>query len=151
MLVIRKRTYITGFIFTDYGSAQVTNFFIHFIFGAIGPLVIFILRIIESTKSVGIGIGWLLRLIPSFSFGYGVLNTGSKNLYTMRDDRNDDPYEAFDINIAGGDVLMLSIECIIYMSFVAIYEYASHKKGLSQLISGENKVNYVPKEYDDDV
>lgn len=99
--------------------------------GAIGPLVIFILRIINSTKNIGLGIGWILRLIPSFSFGYGILNIGSKSLYSMRDNRDEDPYQTFDMNIAGGDILFLSLECLLYLGFVFIYEIISNKKGFS--------------------
>lgn len=43
------------------------------------------------------------------------------------------------------------LEGIVYLIFVAIYEQVSQKKGFSQLISGEHKVPYVQKEYDDDV
>ncbi|KAL4492594.1 hypothetical protein ABPG72_007707 [Tetrahymena utriculariae] len=141
-------SYLTSFIFKDYGTAQVTNFFIHFIMGAVGPLVIFILRIINSTHNVGLALGWVFRLIPSFSFGYGVLNVGSRNLYVQKDNIN---YKTFDLNICGGDILMLSIEGLFYILVVALIEYASHKKGLSQYMTGENKVPYVEKEYDDDV
>jgi len=55
------------------------------------------------------------------------------------------------MNIAGGDVLMLSLEGVVYMLLIFLYEHLSHKKGFSEMISGEGKVAYVPKEYDDDV
>lgn len=60
-------------------------------------------------------------------------------------------YGTFDMNICGGDILMMSLAGVFYMLLVFLYEYASNKKGISQLISGEAKIPYVPKEYDDDV
>ena len=91
-----------------------------------------------------------MRIIPSFSFGYGVVNIGNRSLYATNDDKTH-PYETFDMNIAGGDVLMLSLEGVVYMLLIFLYEHLSHRKGFSEMISGEGKVAYEPKEYDDDV
>jgi ATP-binding cassette subfamily A (ABC1) protein 3 len=91
-----------------------------------------------------------LRLIPSFSFGYGVLNIGNRSLYAQKD-KLDQPYSTFDMNIAGGDVLFLALEGVCYMLLIFLYENLSHRKGFSEMLSGESKVAYVPKEYDDDV
>lgn len=143
-------SYLTSFIFTDYGSAQVTNFFLHFIFGGIAPLTIFILRLIESTRNIGIALGWIFRFIPSFAFGYGVLNIGNRTLYAQKDGLKE-PYGTFDMAISGGDVLFLAVGGVFYFLMVFLYEYLSHKKGLSELMSGENKISYENKEYDDDV
>lgn len=49
----------------------------------------------------------------------------------MRDNRDEDPYQTFDMNIAGGDILFLSLECLLYLGFVFIYEIISNKKGFS--------------------
>lgn len=75
---------------------------------------------------------------------------GNRSKYAL-DNGLTEPYGTFDMNIAGGDVLLLSIEGVVYMILVFVYEHLSHKKGFSQLISGENKVQYVPKEFDEDV
>jgi len=55
------------------------------------------------------------------------------------------------MNIAGGDLIFLFVEGVVYMLLVFLYEHLSHRKGFSELMSGEGKVEYVPKEYDDDV
>ena len=100
-----------------------TNFFIHFILGGIGPLTMFVLRVTDM-KSISIAIGWVLRLIPSFSFGYGVINIGNRANYALKEGHSD-PYMTFDIDIAGGDVLFLSLEGVIYMLLVFLYENLS--------------------------
>ena len=49
-------SYLFGFVFKSFGNAQVASFFFHFIMGSIGPLVIFVLRLIKSTREVGLAI-----------------------------------------------------------------------------------------------
>ena len=49
-------SYLFGFVFKSYGNAQVASFFLHFILGTVGPLVIFILRLIESTKNIALNL-----------------------------------------------------------------------------------------------
>lgn len=55
------------------------------------------------------------------------------------------------MNIAGGDILFLSIGGIVYFIILLSYEYLSQRKGFSGVMSGESKIPYEPKEYDDDV
>lgn len=113
-------------------------------------MVVFILRLITSTRGIGKVLGWIFRFIPSFSFGYGVLNIGNRSLYASREGLKE-AYSTFDMNICGGDIILLSVGGVMYFVIVFIYEYLSHKKGFSDLMSGENKIPYVQKEYDDDV
>ncbi|EAR97153.2 ABC transporter family protein (macronuclear) [Tetrahymena thermophila SB210] len=144
-------TYVSGFLFADYGNAQVAAFFINFFCGGIIPLIIAILRIIDSTRNAGIYVGWILRIIPSFSFGYGVLNIGNRSLYAFSDSGSKTVQSAYAWNIAGGDLLMMFLEGFLYFILVFIIEYASHISSFTQLMSHENSVPYVPKQYDDDV
>lgn len=51
-------------------------------------------------------------------------------------------YDTFDLNIAGGDILFLSITGVVYFILVFVYEHISYKKGFSEMISGENKIAY---------
>ncbi|KAL4490757.1 hypothetical protein ABPG72_021811 [Tetrahymena utriculariae] len=143
-------SYFTGFVFGDYGNAQVSAFFINFLFGGIMPMIVFILRIIDSTKSVGKVLGWILRIVPSFSFGYGIMNIGNRNLYALQNDQKelDSP---FSINIAGADIIFLIIEGIFYYLLVFLVENYNQISFLSNMFSKEKQVKYEPKEYDEDV
>ncbi len=76
-------SYLIGFAFQGYGNAQVASFFLHFLMGGIGSLVVMILRFIPSTVTSGIAIGWFLRIIPSFSFGYGIVNIAARQTYSV--------------------------------------------------------------------
>ncbi|KAL4488927.1 hypothetical protein ABPG72_005714 [Tetrahymena utriculariae] len=143
-------TYFIGFFFEDYGNAQVAAFFINFMAGGIFPLIIFILRIIKSTRNAGIIVGWILRIIPSFSFGYGILNIGNRNLYAFFDGSKT-PQSAFSMDISGGDLILTFFEGFFYFFLVFAIEIGSHVGSISRLISNEASVPYVPKEYDEDV
>jgi len=57
------------------------NFFLHLVTGSIVSLVIYILRLIPSTRSGAKIAHWFLRLIPSFSFAYGIVNACSRTTY----------------------------------------------------------------------
>lgn len=64
----------------------------------------------------------MFRLIPSFAFGYGVLNVGSRNLYSQMENKKelDGPFE---MNIAGGDILFLACFGLAYILMIFVYEY----------------------------
>ena len=126
------------------------SFFIHFLLGAIGALVIFILRIIKSTNSVALIIGWILRLIPSFSFGYGILNISSRDTYAILEGRSS-AYEVFDLNIAGGDVLMMALEGPAYLILIFVIEKLMMMPTFSQFFTNEKSVPFKAKPLDDDV
>lgn len=118
--------------------------------GGIFPLIIFILRIIKSTRNGGIMAGWILRIIPSFSFGYGILNVGNRNLYAFWDGTSSLD-SAYAMNIAGGDLIFMFIEGFVYFGIVFLIEFGSHFGTLSRFFSNEASIPYEPKEYDEDV
>lgn len=49
--------------------------------GGIITFVFFILRIIPSTADAAKVLTWFLRFIPSFCFGGGLINIGSRKLF----------------------------------------------------------------------
>ena len=72
---ISNFSYFFSFFFKDYGSAQTLSFIIHFLFGGVAPIILFILRIIGgNTKSIGDLLANIFRVLPSFSFGFGIMN-----------------------------------------------------------------------------
>ena len=68
-------TYIMSYLFKDYGSAQAALYFFNFVAGGILPMIILVLRWISDPNDavpsgdVGRALGWILRLVPAFSFG----------------------------------------------------------------------------------
>lgn len=143
-------SYFLGFFFADYGNAQVAAFFINFMSGGVFPIIVFILRLVKSTRQVSITIGWIFRIIPSFSFGYGILNIGNRNLYAFLDGVTalDSPYS---LNIAGGDLICMFLEGLLYFLVVFLIERGSHIGTISRFFTNESKIVYIQKEYDEDV
>lgn len=67
-----------------------------------------VLRLIKSTRNTARIVSWILRIFPSFCFGYGVINIANESLYaTMVGEIK--KQSAFDLEIAGGDVIMLAV------------------------------------------
>lgn len=74
-------TYLLAYLFKDYGNAQGVVYFFNFVGGGIAPIIILVLRWIDQNSNVtGRGLAWLLRIIPSFSFGEGLINLSSMTL-----------------------------------------------------------------------
>lgn len=73
-------TYMLSYLFGSPGGAQIATFFLNFLIGSLVPIVTFILQIIESTRDVGKALVWVLRIVPSFAFGEGMLNLAIKDL-----------------------------------------------------------------------
>ena len=66
--------YVLSFLFQFEGNAMLVTFFINVLLGAILPLTVSILRLIESTREVAKVLLWIFRIFPAFSFGFGLLN-----------------------------------------------------------------------------
>ena len=72
-----------GYFFKDYGNAQAGIYFYNFVTGGILPILILVLRWISESEdpvpsgTVARALAWALRIIPSFSFGEGMINIGS--------------------------------------------------------------------------
>lgn len=101
---------------------MLVNFFIHLMTGSIISLVIFILRLIKSTRSIAKALHWILRFIPSFSFAYGIVNACSKSTYKVIEGYAT-VKSTYDIDIAGADILYLALEGLFYTLLVFLLEY----------------------------
>ena len=75
----------------------------------------------EETKDAIDGLQWPLRLFPMFCFGFGLNNMINREFYKVIYSE-DDVRDALDINIAGGDVMMLVIDMFFYLALVFFLE-----------------------------
>jgi len=66
----------------------------------------FVLRMIPSTREHVKPIIWILRIIPSFAFGYGLICIANNELYAIIDGYFT-PKSPFSIDLAGGDMSTL--------------------------------------------
>ena len=56
-------------------TGAVLSFLIHIIIGAFFAITVYFLRLYKSTKSVGIGIMWVLRWLPPFALADSINNS----------------------------------------------------------------------------
>ena len=89
--------------------------------GGIVVVFIFILRLIESTRSPIKIVIWFLRLIPSFAFGYGLIGIANRDLFAIIDEYYD-PKHPLSIDLAGGDLMYLCFTAIIYFCLIFVVE-----------------------------
>jgi ATP-binding cassette subfamily A (ABC1) protein 3 len=67
-------TYATSFFFVRENIAQTTTLLLHFFAGVVLSPVFTIFRIFDNTRDAGRILGWILRIVPSFSLSYGISN-----------------------------------------------------------------------------
>jgi len=75
----------------------------------------------EETRDAIDGLQWPLRLFPMFCFGFGLNNMINREFYKVIYSE-DSVRDALDIEIAGGDVMMLVIDMFLYLGLVFCLE-----------------------------
>ena len=124
-------TYLTSFFFSSEAVAQ--NFLILFnlVFGSLGSTVVIMLRAIDKSTHAAKIAAYIIRVIPSFAFGYGynlLLNgklilfidysigylTKPKSIYIS-------------LEYAGSDALYLGITFVVYIIGIIIIEYNAYR------------------------
>jgi len=93
------------------------------ILGGVVTIVVFVLRLIDSTHDVGLGLGYVFRLFPAFSFGYGLINISNRDLYRFKFYPLEEKHAALSWDIAGQDCLYLGITSVVYFLAVFFVEY----------------------------
>ena len=123
-------TYFLSFLFETEASSQ--NFVILFnlVFGSLGSTVVIMLRSLEqSTKAAKIA-AYILRLIPSFAFGYGYdLLLNGKLIMFMDysiDYINKPNSLKISLEYAGSDALYLGCTFVFYLILMTIIEFFAY-------------------------
>ena len=143
-------TYAISFFFDDYSSAQVLAIMLNFVTGSILPIVNYILFIFESTRPFVKVFRWICRLLPTYCLGNGVLYTGSVQALASFDER-DDAFDALGLDNAGGDILMLGVDAILYTILLIILETIESNPSLRQFFSKPQSVEESEYKHDEDV
>ena len=114
-------TYITSFLFDEYGYAQTVSFTLHLMISTVLTLVIGLLRVMSNTINFAKAIAYLFRLIPSFAFGYGTFNIANRRVYAFID-QYWFPKSPFDLDIAGTEMLYLGVTAGILWILLILIE-----------------------------
>eukprot|EP01017_Pseudomicrothorax_dubius_P046657 TRINITY_DN8255_c0_g2_i3.p1 TRINITY_DN8255_c0_g2~~TRINITY_DN8255_c0_g2_i3.p1 ORF type:complete len:1028 (+),score=239.16 TRINITY_DN8255_c0_g2_i3:182-3265(+) len=143
-------TYLSSFMFKDFGKAQTVMFIFAFLIGFLGSLIVFILRLIEVTKTIGKVLAWILRLVPNFSFCFGILNVSNRDLYRLLW-KEQTTRSAWDVEIALADFLYLLLTSIFYFILVFVIEYVRIRPSTLNSITRDGAVPRKNLEFDNDV
>lgn len=119
--------YLLSFAFKDYGSGQMSTFFLNFCLGFIGGLAMNLLRFFESTRSIAKVLSWVLRLCPTFSITHGMLTMTNKKAYA-RIENFDENLSPFNMKLVGPEIVMMIITAIVFYLLVFVLEAMRTKK-----------------------
>ena len=123
-------TYFISFFFSSEAMAQ--NFLILFnlVFGSLGSTVVILLRAIDKTTKAAKIVAFIIRIIPSFAFGYGydLLLNGKLILYIdySIEYLNKPKSIYFELEYAGSDALFLGCTFIVYIICMIIIEFNAY-------------------------
>lgn len=81
-----------------------------------------LLRILgSSTRNAQDIMQWIWRLSPIYCFGYGISNASNRLTYQYIYEESS-KRSALDIHLAGGDVLYLAVESVVYFLLIFAIE-----------------------------
>ena len=128
--------YFLSFFFKKPSAGQIAVFLIAFFCGMFLVFIGFALRIIEDTRYLTRDfLDYIFRLIPFFSFNYGILNLGNTDLYKLiyLYSEAKDPFHPLGVLF---DFLFLIFMGIVYSILVILMEF-SYKFKKIKLIKNE--------------
>ena len=127
-------TYVLSFFFETESGAQNGIILLNFLLGALGSVVILLLRTLDNVKVLAKVIEYIIALLPSFCFNFGYSMLLNKYMLYAADY----PKEMFfmeDIellkrfNLLLSMIIYLSAETVLYTLILAIIEWYSYSSG----------------------
>lgn len=149
-------TYLISFMFVSHSTAQIVVMFFNFITGLCLSVVSFVLTTIPSTASISLSLRYLFRIFPSYCLGDGLTQLA------MCEEGKDCPvigssgYDfsrtqgPFAWDIAGGDLLFLGIQAIVYFLLALLIEYALTFPTLASWLYSVEDPGYRPTDDEDE-
>ena len=145
-------TYLSTFFFSKFSTAQYATIGLHFLTGCALPSALYVMLFYDSLRETVKVLVWIFKIFPNFCLGWGVMNIGSgKNIAALYE--LDEEMNPFDINSAGGDILILCIIFLLSSIFLIYAEYRSANPNFSSSSSTSQEIDLnildddVAKEY----
>ncbi|EAS03352.2 ABC transporter family protein (macronuclear) [Tetrahymena thermophila SB210] len=149
-LTLLPFVYLFSFVHSNYGNAQIIQYFIHFIFGGIGAAIFAILRFFDSTRQVYLKLSWVMRLHPTFALYDGFANLAGIKYIQLKESLNQLPDQT-NLDVMGGDLMYLILFFFFYSVILIFLEVYRNKKSFFTN-NLEDKYPYVkPSNIDSDV
>ncbi len=142
--------YVFGLIPYSPQAAQIMTSMVTIILGAFVPIVVYVLRLIDSTRSAGVGVMWGFRWFPSFSLADGIVNLAAYQAINRRIATSDSDYFAMDS--MGGDLVFFPVGLALY--FIILVLMQSDWNCKRSTASPRNDANFAaefPQGVDSDV
>ncbi|KAL4476001.1 hypothetical protein ABPG72_007887 [Tetrahymena utriculariae] len=128
-LALMPFVYLFSFVHSDYGNAQIIQFFIHFMIGGIGAVIFMILSFSDSTHDIGVHLAWVLRIFPSFAIYDGFSKLSSRKNIQIQENLSQLPSQ-MNLNVMGGDFMFLIISFFLFTATLIYLEKIRNKKSI---------------------
>ena len=142
--------YIFSFIFKDYSSAQVVALIFNFFSGTVLAIINTLLFKFDGIRPVAKVLRWFFRIVPTFCLANGMFNIGYTEALADFDDK-DEPFNALELDSAGGDILMLGVDAVVYSFILFLFElYESNPRFRNFFLVNPVKIeeNFYEREED---
>jgi ATP-binding cassette subfamily A (ABC1) protein 3 len=131
-------TYASTFVFSKFTTAQYVTIGVHFLTGCALPSALYVMLFYKSLRNTVKVLVWVFKVFPNFCLGWGVMNIGSgKNIAALYE--LDEEMNPFNLQSAGGDILVLGIICLASTGLLIYAEYRSANPRSSKSSSSEPK------------
>ncbi len=121
-----------------------------FLIGFLGSLVIFVLGLFESTKK-WVDLAFILRIIPSYSFGEGLIRMTSRKLISTFEGLKY-TRDSFDLEISGWSIIYLAATSVIYFLLIFVLENLHTPEFIKRIfVSSNAREDKMPDSTDEDV
>eukprot|EP00903_Cladosiphon_okamuranus_P008962 g8576.t1 len=131
-------TYLWSFAFKSYSSAQNAFLFHNLIIGLILPIATTIMSLFEGVVSdAATGMAAVLRLIPQYALGDGLMNMSFMQFFGFMDDKD---YTALDMRITGTSLTYMAILSVVYLVLLIVLERVSAGGGVLSTFCGKLSV-----------
>ena len=124
-------TYIISFLFESESGAQNGTILLNFLLGALGSVVILILRSLDNVKTLGKILQYIISLLPSFSFNFGYSLLLNKIMVYAADYpgqwyffKENEILKHF--NLLLSIIIYLCVESVLYSIILGIIEWLSY-------------------------
>ena len=124
-------TYILSFLFESESGAQNGIILLNFLIGALGSVVILLLRALDNVKTLAKIIEYIIAILPSFCFNFGYSLLLNKIMIYVSDYpkewyffKEDEILKHF--NLLLSMIIYLCIEIVIYTIILIIIEFLSY-------------------------
>ena len=129
-------SYVSAFLFTKENGSQNFTILHHFFVGGMGSIAVFVLRIIDSTKTVGKILFWVFKIVPTFCVCNGIASASARVALENADNTT---YKATDLLILGGDLIFLALHSVVWVVVLLLIEW-----GMFDCLKPKgSKINYL--------